>query len=325
MNTVLRIARVAVVLAAIIAVAALLRNADRTRVWALLVARGPIVALALLPFLAAMAIDTAGWRVVLARLGRRIRYRPLLRIRLATEGAMLSLPGGSVAAEALKPILLNRLHGVPIPDGAASVVIKKALVILTNGVYLALGVVVGGPFIRAGAPAAAPMLTIAGITGSVVCVAIGVGAVLALRGGPWWRRRFPRLAPTADLAAGFFTRNQDAAVLCFFLFLLVWLVEALETFVIARLLGLPLTLGGALGFESLIALGRAVGFFLPAGLGVQDLGHLLLARAIGGTDADTAGAALIFTKRSKEVFWIVTGALLLSGTKGAKASDARSA
>jgi hypothetical protein len=78
---------------------------------------------------------------------------------------------------------------------------------------------------------------------------------------------------------------------------------------------LRLTLGGALGFESLIALGRAVGFAVPAGLGIQDVGHLLLARTVGAADATTAGAALIFTKRSKEAFWIVAGALLLSGTR----------
>jgi hypothetical protein len=280
------------------------------------------MALVLLPFLIGMAVDTVGWRAVLTRLGRPLPYFSLLRIRLAAEGALLSLPGGAIAAEVLKPMLLARVHGVPVSAGTASVLIKKSLVVLSNGIYLGLGLLLGAGVIRAAAPTAARTLATLAMVGAVICLALGVGSALALRGGPWWRRRVPRLAAIADLGDRFFRGRPRTVLICFGLFLVVWLVEAMETFVIARFLGLRLTVGGALGFESLIALGRAAGFFLPAGVGVQDLGHLLLARAVGATDADAAGAALIFTKRSKEVFWIVTGALLLSGTRRAESRDA---
>jgi lysylphosphatidylglycerol synthase-like protein len=323
MSSALRIARVAVAVAAVVALLTLLRRTDGARLWGLMAARGPTMALVLLPFLVGMAVDTIGWRAVLARLGRPLPFFSLLRIRLATEGAMLSLPGGSLAGEALKPMLLDRVHGVPVSAGTASVLIKKSLVVLSNGIYLGLGLLAGAGMIRAAAPAAGPALTTAALGGAVACLALGGASVAALRGGPWWRRRVPRLAATVDLAAGFFRGRPRTVLICFGLFLAVWLVEAMETLVIARLLGLRLTVGGALGFESLIALGRAVGFFLPAGLGVQDLGHLLLARSVGANDADIAGAALIFTKRSKEVFWIVTGAFLLSGTRRAGDSNAR--
>jgi hypothetical protein len=315
MTRAFRIARVLVAVAAVVALVGLLHRADGARLWSLVAARGPTMALVLLPFLAAMIIDTAGWRVVLTRIGRPLPFLSLLRIRLAAEGALLSLPGGSIAAEVLKPMLLDRLHGVPVNAGAASVLIKKSLVLLSNAIYLGLGLLAGASVIRAAAPATAPTLVTAAFVGAVVCLILGAVAVLALRGGSWWRRRAPRLAPTADLTAAFFRGHTSTVVLCFASFLVVWLVEALETFIIARLLGLPLTIGGALGFESLISLGRAVGFFVPAGIGVQDIGHLLLARSVGVADADTAGAALIFTKRMKEVFWIIAGALLLSGAR----------
>jgi hypothetical protein len=325
MNRIFRIARVILVLAALGALVTLLRHTDARRLWTLIAARGPVMLLALVPFLVAMAVDTAGWRLVLRQIGHRLRYLPLLRIRLVSEGAMLSLPGGSLAAEALKPMLLKRLHEIPVTAGTASVVIKKSLVVLSNSVYLGLGLLVGSGIIRAAAPTAAPALITAAIIGAISCFVLGAGAILtlALRGGPW-----KRVAATADLASSFFRRRSLTRVTCFTIFLVVWLIEAAETFAIARLLGLPLTPAGALAFESLIALGRAVGFFLPAGLGIQDLGHLLLARVVGpaaGADAATMGAALILTKRSKEVFWIVTGALLLSGTSKQDIGDERAA
>jgi hypothetical protein len=265
---------------------------------------------------------------VLGQIGHRLRYLPLLRIRLVSEGAMLSLPGGSLAAEALKPMLLEQLHAVPVSAGTASVVIKKSLVVLSNSVYLGVGLLVGSGIIRAAAPSAAHALLIAAVVGAITCFVLGAGAIVVLRGGPWWRRRLARLATTADLASSFFRGRSRTRVTCFMLFLVVWLIEAMETFAIARLLGLPLTPAGALAFESLIALGRAVGFFLPGGVGIQDLGHLLLARVVGpaaGADAATMGAALILTKRSKEVFWIVTGALLLSGTSKQETANERAA
>jgi hypothetical protein len=320
-NRALQLARLVVGVAALVALVTFVRHTDGARLWALVAARGPTMALVLLPFLVAMVVDTVGWQAVLNRLGRPLPFGSLLRIRLATEGALLSLPGGSLAAEALKPLLLDRLLGVPVSAGTASVLIKKSLVVLSNGIYLGLGLLMGAGMIRVATPAGAPTLATAALIGALICLALGIAAVLALRGGPWWRRRVPRLTSTADLAAGFFRGRPRTALICFSLFLIVWLVEAMETFVIARLLGLHLTVGGAMGFESLIALGRAVGFFLPAGVGVQDLGHLLLARAVGADDAATAGAAMIFTKRSKEIFWIVAGALLLSATKKADGRD----
>jgi glycosyltransferase 2 family protein len=309
------LARVALAAAAVAAVLALLRGADGARLWALIAGRGPIMVLVLLPFLIGMAVDTVGWQAVLARLGRPLPYLSLLRIRLAAEGALLSLPGGAIAAEALKPMLLDRVHGVPVRDAAASLVVKKTLVVLSHGIYLGVGLLAGAGILHAAAPARAPALATAAVVGATICLVLGVGSVLALRRRPGWWRRSPRLARTAELAGGFFRGRPRTVLWCFGIFLLVWLVEALETFVIARLLGLRLTLGGALGFESLIALGRALGFVLPAGLGIQDVGHLLLARAVGSADATTAGAALIFTKRSKEAFWIVAGAVLLSSAR----------
>jgi hypothetical protein len=58
---------------------------------------------------------------------------------------------------------------------------------------------------------------------------------------------------------------------------------------------------------------RGLAFFVPAGLGIQDIGYLAFLRGFGVPHAVTVGAAFVFVKRSKEIFWILIGYLLLAG------------
>jgi hypothetical protein len=95
-----------------------------------------------------------------------------------------------------------------------------------------------------------------------------------------------------------------------------WLLESLETLVILRVLGAPLSpfLGGyaeVIAFEAGLALVRHTAFFAPAGLGVQDLGYIAFFHALGMPEASTLGAAFVVLKRAKEIVWIVIGYLLL--------------
>ena len=90
------------------------------------------------------------------------------------------------------------------------------------------------------------------------------------------------------------------------------MAESLDTFVIARLLGIPVSFGVVIACEVTASLLRSVFVFLPGGIGVQDLAHVLLVRATGGVDPISSGAALVLTKRMKEVFWAVTGLSFLA-------------
>src|SRR5262245_23827009 len=96
-----RIIRASLALLIFALLARVFLEADLGRVSEILLSCGPAAALAFLPYLVGLSIDTTGWRVVLARLGHRLRFTQLLSIRLVSEAVLLTAPAGPVAAEAL--------------------------------------------------------------------------------------------------------------------------------------------------------------------------------------------------------------------------------
>jgi hypothetical protein len=81
------------------------------------------------------------------------------------------------------------------------------------------------------------------------------------------------------------------------------------------LLGTPLTIGELLVLDALGSFLRALFFVVPAGLGVQDAAMILLLRTFGAPDPIATGAAYMFIKRAKEVFWIVAGFFFMASTR----------
>jgi uncharacterized membrane protein YbhN (UPF0104 family) len=91
------------------------------------------------------------------------------------------------------------------------------------------------------------------------------------------------------------------------LYLLAWLVRALETLLFLRLLGVEFSLAAAMILETALILLRSMAVPVPAGLGVQDAGYVLFLGALGVPDARTVGTAFVVMKRGKDLFWILVG------------------
>lgn len=332
----LRAARIAILVLALAVVARLLWLADWDRTGALLRDLGPAVVLVLLPFLAGMSFDTAGWRAVLGKIGAAVPYVPLLRMRLASEALALSVPAGAVAAEAMKTILLSREHRVPATAGVASIAIKKIVYVIAHGLYLAVGFLCGREAIARmaaelgsgrGVAAAASF-----IYAAVALAMLGVGIALALaswRGGPvalllritarlpgarlraWLARRAPEAQAIDGAARVFFGAGPRAIGPVLGLLFLQWLTDAAETFLILRLLGVEVDIFSVIAFDALSSFVRSVAFFVPAGVGVQELGQMLFINALGVPEAASVTAALVLVKRGKELAWTMAGYALL--------------
>lgn len=71
------------------------RGVDLTRAGELIVAGGAWLVFAAVPFALAQALDTEAWRLVLARLGVRVRLHELYPVRVAMEAMTVSMPAGS--------------------------------------------------------------------------------------------------------------------------------------------------------------------------------------------------------------------------------------
>jgi uncharacterized protein (TIRG00374 family) len=325
----LTILRLALPILAAVAVMTALQERDRARVAALVGAHLGWLPLVVLPFAVGMALDAASLWMILNADGRPLSFLAVLRVRMAAEGALFTLPAGSLAAEALKPALLRRRCGIPLATGAAAVALNKSFIVITNALYLILGLLAGRPLIaaiRVHNPWAAALPAVI-IAGAGCCLVLGVGLMVAVRRADLierlcrllprrWQERARRGAAQQAVwnqAMAAFWRRDHRAFLCAGCSFLHWLVEALETYAVVRLLGLAVGMGGALGFESLMALVRSLAFFLPGGIGVQDWGHLLLVNISGAADATVVGAAFVLVKRSKELLWTVVAALLMPG------------
>jgi hypothetical protein len=190
-------------------------------------------------------------------------------------------------------------------------------VLATNAVYVLLAVIVG--FSRLPAALAAAL-------GVVAFVLAALSASLWLGG---------RRLRVASIAGRFLSRDfgaTDDRVIWLLgamrkrwlaisaPMLGAWILEAVESFVILRLVGIALPFSAVLAMDVSISVLRNVVVVVPAGLGIQDAGWAAWLAASGVPDPASGAAAFVLVKRAKEAAFALTGyvflALRSSMTKG---------
>src|SRR6266545_1272194 len=251
------ILKLAALAAAAVLLVRVIRSADLDRVADLLRGGGPWMALVVLPFLAGISVDTLAWKIILASLPRRVRFRRLLHMRFATEAVLLSLPMGAVAAVSLKAYLLDRRCGVPAPEGVSSIAAKKNLLMFYLAAFLVTSVAFGHRYLAAGS---SDVIGIPGLSWVILAGAFALllGALLMsvllvhgsmaervhrlLLGIPvpvvreWLLRREQRFREV-DRSFRPIARDRRRVVAAGALFYLGFLIEAIESYIILRVIG----------------------------------------------------------------------------------------
>ena len=237
---------------------------------------GPAALVALVPFGVAIAFDALACQALSTK-----RATDLFLVRVVTEALHFGAPGGVVASEAAAIALYTKRLGLAAKDATALAVRRKQLVMRSHAAYLALGALAGASALTA-FHRRAPLLVLASAA-IPLAMSFAVGAC------------FDRVTNTRQVPA-------PRATLHFFC---AWLCEALETAVIAWVVGARIDLAAVVAIECAISLARSAVAFVPGGLGVQDLGYTT-ALVVLGVPHDTA-AAFAIVKRAKEVTWIAAG------------------
>jgi len=238
------------------------------------------------------------------------------------------VPGGSLVGESLKPYLLHRVAAVPIADTVASVAIKRCVLTLALAGYLALAWLVGDALYDAASRRVVGTTQLAGYVASAAALVAAIGTisllVLSSAAVADRVRRLLARVPSRRLAAALERRRAgfaatDAAfvalrrpaplAIAFALLSAAWLTEAVETYVLLRLVGVALDPAQVLAMEAAVVFARNAAFFVPAGLGVQDAGYLAFLAAFGV--ASPLAAAFVVVKRTKELVWIALGYLVM--------------
>ena len=264
----------------------------------------------LLPFHALpLLLDVLGWRVLLARRDPRHRATTPVLFWIATirEASNRLLPLANIGGEIIG-IRLLRWRGVAVATAAASVVMEVLLTIINQYVFIALGAVL--------------LIATTARTNTLDSVLIALAfslplpaaLVVVLRyGNPF--ARFESLArkllgASSTLLASLDGFRLDLEIRALYARplrlllagtwqLLGMVVGSFENWLILRLLGHPVGIADAIALEALTQAVRHAFFVVPAALGVQE-GGLILLGAMIGLPADIS-VALSLIKRLREI------------------------
>jgi glycosyltransferase 2 family protein len=288
----------------------------------------PGLVLALFPQAISVALEVQGWARSIRLLGTRVRLASLGAVRVATEALAVCLPAGVMFAESVKVPLLASQVQLPAARAVAAIALRKYLMLLAQAGYLLVAAVLVAnalPPEALGLPHGLdPALLIGGVALVLALAALLVRglltqAALGTRLEGLMRRLSPRrfaagaargLADADRELVAFFRPGAELKVAGWFL--LSWLFEAVETFVLLRLLGVTLGFGPTLAMEVTVSLLRSLVFVVPAGLGVQDAGYAVLLRALGVQDSVEVAAAFSLLKRGRELLWVGLGIALFT-------------
>jgi glycosyltransferase 2 family protein len=313
-----------------------LSRADLARSFELVARVGAPALLILLPFGAAQTLQTIAWMPLCSVAGLSVPFPALWRVKLASEALLMSLPAGSAIAEAIAPVLLKQAADVPIPRGVAVVAAKKVLILVANAPYVLVAFAVGFASLQ---HASVALIGRTGLEWLVLGTAVflAVGAIMMawlLFAGGLSTRLHKRLGalPLPGLRrwlegreAGFkevdvelkrLLWTERARLLAPTVgYFAAWLLEAVETWLILRLLGVSFTIPELISLEVVASAVRSMVAVVPSGLGVQDASYVAFFGAYGVPEPATIGAAFVILKRLKELAWIAFGYVLLASLR----------
>lgn len=295
-------------------------RAGPAEIWAHVRQLGWAAPLVLLPYLVVYVFDTWGWRLSFGKYaGAPPRFLTLFRVRWAGEAVNNVIPSGYVGGEAVKAYLLHR-RGVPGLTCGTSVVASKTCQVIAQVAFIGLGALLALPVLPPDSEARRGMFVI-----TIIAFAVVVLLLLLQRRGMFstvqavLKKLSLRLKVLEKHEANF--RKLDDQVYQFYhsdrwrffqttlVYFLGWLADALEIFVVCHLLGLPLSIAEAVAIEAFISVAKAMGIFVPAALGVQESGVVLLFKIFALPIPLAVTYAIL--RRGRELFYVLVGGMLL--------------
>jgi glycosyltransferase 2 family protein len=277
----------------------------------------------LIPSLLMYIFEAYGWKLTLGAATKGIAFWNLFAIRTAGEVVNMTTPTAYVGGEPLKAYLLQR-HQIPMVEGFASVVIAKTIMTLAQVLFILIGIALA--FWMLGAEGSSGQIAAAGLlTAALLFFGVAVFIFVQKRGLFMWilqtlrgfglriaffELREEKLRSLDQIILNFYTQHRSAFYASTALYLLGWLSEALEVYVIIWYLGGPPNPLAAISIGALSVLIKGGTFFIPGSLGAQDGGNLLLLKAFGYSDV--TGITFALLRRFRELAWIGIGLLCLA-------------
>jgi Lysylphosphatidylglycerol synthase TM region len=268
-----------------------------------------------------VVLNTGGWALAFPRGERTVSARHLLAARLAGDGVNYLTPSATVGGELLRVRLLGRQ--VPASLRWASVSAAKIGQSVAQAVFIFLGIALVVPRLAGVSPWIGRQAGAAAVLGLAAAVLAGAAFVWAVGRGFWatmrgalGRVRLAGLLPASwagpgrdlDLALGRLGPWRAAASLgCF---VAGWAVGAAEIYLILHWVGSPVDWPTALALETGSVLLDGMLFFVPAKVGTQEGGKVVLFAALGLNPA--RGLTVGVVRRIRELTYAAVGLIALA-------------
>jgi uncharacterized protein (TIRG00374 family) len=327
----------------IVLIGLLVSQFDLAGAWERIHSIGYVSVIILLPFLGLHLLESYAWLLLFPATIKKIPFSPLLKIQVIAETVSMTLPAGMPVGESLRPFLCLRFMEIPVPAGVASVAVRKLMLGANQGLYTLIGALAGFSFLQS---ASRQMLGFEGLgfvmagSGLVVFAAFFVFILLLLNGKAASKvHALLMLVPFRKVKAwllkmesGFHETDEELKtirgmhagrfILIMSSFLLAWFMLALESYIILKLLGADISFQQVIAIDTTLSMLRAIFFFIPSGLGIQEIGYLAFFNVLGISDAVIIGAAFVLLRRFKEILWYAAGYVIMF-LSGVHLKDAR--
>ena len=317
-----------------------LKSVDIAEGLALVVAHLWIFIPILLLYGLACLTDTIGWALLMSPAQQGAgSFARILQIHVVGESIVRSIPLGAIFAEGVKPYLLKTMVNVEYTSSIPSLILRKIGVGISQGLYVLVSGIVGFSLLKSLSRGligtegiewitigigfvitAAFGISLAGVTsGRLMKVVHAVSTKVPLVVVQRWLEGKEKDFLVIDRYLGTFgTHGKRTLILAVLIFIPGWIFECLETVVILKALGAPISVFDAYAFEPSISFLRSLVFILPAGLGVMDLGYTSVFRGMQIPGALAVAGAFVMFKRIREAVWILAGYILLVIGGGSK-------
>jgi len=288
---------------------------------------GWVTPLIAIPYLTSYLADSIGWWWILRQdfhaspgnPGRAARFLQLFAVRAGGEAVNAITPTAYLGGEPLKAWLLQR-YGVSLVSALASVIVSKTALMLTQGGFVFLGLLVA---LRQWHPVIP--LPVAAIGGTLLCILV-FGLIIGIqRRGLFGfllglsRRLSGKQALLAswesdalaldDQLRGIYGRRTRDFVICCAFHFLGWVVGCGEVYVVVWLLGSPVDFPTAFAIEALSGVAKLAAMIVPGSLGIQEGGQVLIFVSLGMTAP--LGMTFGLLRRGRELLWIGFGLAVL--------------
>ncbi|OHC02037.1 MAG: hypothetical protein A3H23_05045 [Planctomycetes bacterium RIFCSPLOWO2_12_FULL_40_19] len=276
------------------------------------------MSLLFLPYFLVFILDTLGWKYSFKE--DKASFKNLLVIRLAGESVNTIVPSAYFAGEPVKAYFLKR-HNISMVDGIASVVISKAMMAISQIIFVMIGVIF--------------LLYKLNVTGSHLISSIAI----ILSGIPiimfiifvqkhglfafllkllrifririrYIEERNDRLRDLDKNIYQFYSHNKKKAFSSFICYFLGWVAGVIEVLLILYLLNIPVDTVSAYIIESLSTVAKGITSFIPGSIGGQEGGIIAIFISL----KLSASVALTFgiSRRFRELIWTCAGLFVLS-------------